>query len=584
MVDWIAGAWTCRKSHLITASAGAGTNYQVKITVHYADGADSGGDVYCNSKCRTDFGDIRFTDNDGSTELDYWMESKVDSNNAVFWVEVRDTLESDATIYVYYNNAAQTTTSNGDNTFPFFDDFEDSSIDTNKWTTYGTAGKVTETGGNLVLTSSGVNAGAKGKTNFNTGYALRTKSKLVSGLYGWMNCWSLYPTQLTDYILAWENLGSPNKWQSGTGKNGSADLWLSAISADNNFHIWESRRISTSSSKVLIDDGAFHEHVDSADIPTIDLPANFYTAGSPTSVINIDWCLFRKCIATEPAHSTWGGSEIILQSLTETLTKTSTVLGRFGKSLSCVLGLSNNASTDYISGAITRTLSEALTMVNVITNKVSKSLVQTLTLTGVQTKVWNFYKDLVSTLNISDVVDESLYHLLNLSLTSIFGMNDEVSYLRTFGINLTESMSSVGIVTLISNFVRSFNETLGSIGIIGKNLNRSISSFLGFVSTPTSETSKSLIETLGLSEDTILQTAFHITGITRNTLGIALGGCIVLLYKTGNYSYISSQVSDANTGLYSFDVTDTVTEYFVCAFKTGSQPVQGITNKDLKGE
>jgi len=87
-----------------------------------------------------------------------------------------------------------------------------------------------------------------------------------------------------------------------------------------------------------------------------------------------------------------------------------------------------------------------------------------------------------------------------------------------------------------------------------------------------------------LSEDTILQTTFHITGITRNTLGIALGGCIVLLYKTGNYSYISSQVSDANTGLYSFDVTDTVTEYFVCAFKTGSQPVQGITNKDLKGE
>ena len=25
MVDWIAGAWTCRKTHVISASAGAGT-------------------------------------------------------------------------------------------------------------------------------------------------------------------------------------------------------------------------------------------------------------------------------------------------------------------------------------------------------------------------------------------------------------------------------------------------------------------------------------------------------------------------------------------------------------------------------
>ena len=499
MVDWIAGAWTCRKSHLITASAGAGTNYQIKITVHYGAGTDSVGDVYCNSKCNTDFGDIRFTDNDGSTKLDYWMESKVDSDNAVFWVEVRDTLESDATIYVYYNNAAQTTTSNGDNTFPFFDDFEDSSIDTNKWTTYGTAGKVTETGGNLVLTSSGVSAGAKGKTNFNTGYALRTKSKLVSGLYGWMNCWSLYPTQLTDYILAWENLGSPNKWQSGTGKNGSADLWLSAISVDNNFHIWESRRISTSSIKVLIDDGAFYEHVDSADIPTIDLPANFYTAGSPTSVINVDWCLFRKCIATEPAHSTWGGSEIILQSLTETLTKTSTVLGRFGKSLSCVLGLSNNASTDYISGAVTRTLSEALTMVNVITNKVSKSLVQTLTLTGVQTKVWNFLR----------------------GFTDGLGLNDILSYIRLMNLNLVQTLMLSDVQTRIVNFFRTFTSTLGMVGTVSKlRFNfRSLVSTLGLSGTIDNKATKSFIETLTLTGVQINTWAFH--RVLQSTLGLS---------------------------------------------------------------
>ena len=85
-----------------------------------------------SGKCRTDFGDIRFTDDDGSTLLDYWMESKVDSNYAIFWVEVADNLESSAqTIYVYYGKADATTTSNGTNTFSFFDDF---SGDLSKWT------------------------------------------------------------------------------------------------------------------------------------------------------------------------------------------------------------------------------------------------------------------------------------------------------------------------------------------------------------------------------------------------------------------------------------------------------------------
>ena len=79
-----------------------------------------------------DFGDIRFTDDDGSTLLDYWMECKVDSNYAVFWVEVADSLESSAqTIYVYYGKADATTTSNGANMFSFFDDF---SGDLRKWT------------------------------------------------------------------------------------------------------------------------------------------------------------------------------------------------------------------------------------------------------------------------------------------------------------------------------------------------------------------------------------------------------------------------------------------------------------------
>jgi hypothetical protein len=133
-MGWLSG-WLYRKSHVINPASGAGTGYQVKIIVHYGTGTDSGADVYLNGKCRTDFGDIRFTASDGSTLLSYWMESYVASDNAVFWVKVNDDLSTNAaTIYVYYGNPSATTTSNGDATFLFFDDFLGTALDPNKWT------------------------------------------------------------------------------------------------------------------------------------------------------------------------------------------------------------------------------------------------------------------------------------------------------------------------------------------------------------------------------------------------------------------------------------------------------------------
>jgi len=111
-MTWLQG-WNYRKSHVINPASGAGTNYQVKITAHYGSGTDSDGDVYLNSHCRTDFGDVRFTKSDGVTLLDYWMESKVDGDYAIFWVEIADDLSSNpVTIYVYYGNSNVTRADN----------------------------------------------------------------------------------------------------------------------------------------------------------------------------------------------------------------------------------------------------------------------------------------------------------------------------------------------------------------------------------------------------------------------------------------------------------------------------------------
>jgi len=121
-MGWLSNAWSFRKSHIINSASGAGTNYQVKIIVHYGSGTDSDADVYLNSHCRTDFGDVRFTKSDGTTLIDYWIESYTASSVATFWVEVPDDLSSaSATIYIYYGNPNATSLSNADAVFNYFD-------------------------------------------------------------------------------------------------------------------------------------------------------------------------------------------------------------------------------------------------------------------------------------------------------------------------------------------------------------------------------------------------------------------------------------------------------------------------------
>jgi len=126
---WLNG-WKYRKKHIILgSSSGTVTDYQIRITVHYGSGTDSGEHVYLNGKCRADFGDIRFTKSDGKTIQPYWIEEKVDGDYAVFWVKLDYIPPDGTTIYVYYGNPEATDISNGSSTFPlYFDDFEDGQL------------------------------------------------------------------------------------------------------------------------------------------------------------------------------------------------------------------------------------------------------------------------------------------------------------------------------------------------------------------------------------------------------------------------------------------------------------------------
>jgi len=126
-VPWYNSSWTRRKPVTVTEQTGSTlTNYEVRVSVTY------------DADMQADFDDIRFTDADGITVLDHWLDVKTDSTSAVFWVEV-PTLSASAArvIFMYYGNSGATSSSNGSTTFDYFDDFSGT---LSAWNTGGASG------------------------------------------------------------------------------------------------------------------------------------------------------------------------------------------------------------------------------------------------------------------------------------------------------------------------------------------------------------------------------------------------------------------------------------------------------------
>jgi hypothetical protein len=114
---WLSG-WTYRRPITINNSSNSNalTDYQVLITLDTQSLISAG-------KMRSDGGDIRFTDSDGSTLLNYWIETGINTTSTKIWVKVPSIpASSTKTIYVYYGNPSATSQSNGSNTFIFFND------------------------------------------------------------------------------------------------------------------------------------------------------------------------------------------------------------------------------------------------------------------------------------------------------------------------------------------------------------------------------------------------------------------------------------------------------------------------------
>ena len=134
-MTWWNTDWQYKREITIQENSGNNlTDYQVKIVLNSSN--------FDFSKANSDGSDIRFVDSDDTTPLSYWIE-KWDSVNqeAIVWVKVPSIpANSTKTIYMYYGNPSASSESNGDAVFEFFDDFEETSLDTNKWDVMSSAG------------------------------------------------------------------------------------------------------------------------------------------------------------------------------------------------------------------------------------------------------------------------------------------------------------------------------------------------------------------------------------------------------------------------------------------------------------
>ena len=308
MAQWLTG-WSYRKSHEIEGStAGAQTNYQVKIIVHKGAGTDSGEHVYCNNHCRDDFGDIRFTDSDGVTELDYWLESYTSGDQATFWVEVPSIPASPdtATIYIYYDKPDATTTSDGEATFPLFDHFEGTSLDTNKWTTYG-SGTYSVSNSILDVVDGATTLFVYSIATFNYPIAWRAKIRIDNprpGASGYGKAAGFRNTMtIEDDKVAIGWWSAKNTYFTQAQNEGTATI----TQITQSLLAWSVVDILWTSSKAQ-----FYQNDSLIDEITTNIPdeaSSVYFKSIRTDGVHVDWILVRKYVDPEPTHGAWGSEE-----------------------------------------------------------------------------------------------------------------------------------------------------------------------------------------------------------------------------------------------------------------------------------
>lgn len=312
----LGAGWSYKKSIVVDQTDDIGaTNYQMKLTVHYGgadvDDVEATGIIHTPNASVTDFDDLRFTQSNGTTLIDYWIESKTDSDNAVVWVEIPMLDDAaDTTIRMYYGNAGASAPDTSHNmgvaTFPFFDDFtidDDGSAYTitDKWAGYTALAAVS--GGIMTMTSDAITwkyiYGKTAQAN-NVRVSMRALHSTEQSMLGMgiEDNTSYYNMVMSHYNAAgsfwWGRAADPNS------------TVLSTTAPEVNvYHRYDYWRLLTGTDT----HGAFYDGSARGSVTTTVSTVNFtpragvITSATIIGICKIDWVFMSNYTYTEP---TWG--------------------------------------------------------------------------------------------------------------------------------------------------------------------------------------------------------------------------------------------------------------------------------------
>jgi hypothetical protein len=275
---WYDPSWQYRKVVNISNSGSSLTDYQVNVAADTSSLISAG-------RMKADCSDIRFVDSDDVTVLSYWIESGCNSTATIMWVKVPSIPTGNKTIYMYYGNPAATTASNGNTTFPFFDDFPGSAYDTAKWNAPSCGSISVSNSVASFLSTGGTNCYWSSISTFGQNYSVRMRvasNELGSASYLHQHGWGLTDgtrgPSMYDYTNAnfqFEPYGGVATVDTGRAK-------------DTSYHILEIQRNGSTSSNLILDGGMN---------ATTTLTSTAYGAwfrDYNTAKTNIDWVLVRK--------------------------------------------------------------------------------------------------------------------------------------------------------------------------------------------------------------------------------------------------------------------------------------------------
>jgi|GEM_PF-1061530 len=322
--DWGQTDYQYRKSLTIPhTDDGALTNYQIKISIVKGSGSDSGCTVYLNNSALNWPSDVRFTKADGTTLLDFWRE-EYDSTDGTWWVEF-DSIPAhpdDGQFYLYYGNASAADASNGGNTFTFFDDFNDNSINSSAWTTVnsGSGNYVNESNQEIQIHTNGSKrVYLRSLSSLSAPYILDCKAKKSENIeinIHWDGIANGSEAQAYNAYWApgyrsW--LPSDILWIREFTNGASSDQDTYSITLDNNYHNYET--VAKTSGINISYDGTWV--LDTTDTTRTSGYLGFSSREQPNAVnAYYDDVRIRQYTANQPSCGTWGSVENLLPTVT----------------------------------------------------------------------------------------------------------------------------------------------------------------------------------------------------------------------------------------------------------------------------